>query len=100
MDVRRAAGWFAAIVIVAAVLSLLEFSGQSVWQGFAVNVGLFIILTVSLNLSNGFTGVFSLGQIGFMALGAYIAAILTQPLAVKAEYLPNLPACLAGVHLD
>lgn len=100
MDVRRAAGWLAAILILAAVLTLLEFSGQAVWQGFAINVGLFIILTVSLNLSNGFTGVFSLGQIGFMALGAYIAAILTQPLAVKAEYLPNLPSWLAGIHLD
>ncbi|HZQ10051.1 MAG TPA: branched-chain amino acid ABC transporter permease [Anaerolineae bacterium] len=100
MDLRRVIGWLVAIVILAAGLALLEFSGQAVWQGFAVNVGLFIILTVSLNLSNGFTGVFSLGQIGFMALGAYISAILTLPLAVKHEYLPNLPAWLAGVHFD
>lgn len=100
MDRRRLGGWLAGIVAVAAVISLLEFSGQAVWQGFAVNVGLFIILTVSLNLSNGFTGVFSLGQIGFMALGAYIAAILTLPLQVKGEYLPNLPALLAEIHLD
>ena len=42
---------------------------------------MFIILTVSLNLTSGFTGVFSLGQIGFMALGAYASAILTLPLA-------------------
>src|SRR5581483_7870052 len=100
MDLRRVIGWLVAIVILAAGLALLEFSGQAVWQGFAVNVGLFIILTVSLNLSNGFTGVFSLGQIGFMALGAYISAILTLPLAVKHEYLPKLPAWLAGVHFD
>ena len=35
-----------------------------------------------------------------MALGAYISAILTLPLGVKAEYLPDLPPWLAGVHLD
>ena len=56
-----------------------------------INLGLFIILTVSLNLTSGFTGVFSLGQIGFMALGAYASAILTLPLQEKAAYLPDLP---------
>jgi branched-chain amino acid transport system permease protein len=35
-----------------------------------------------------------------MAMGAYISAILTLPLPVKAEYLPELPQWLAGVHLD
>ncbi len=55
---------------------------------------------MSLNLTSGFTGVFSLGQIGFMALGAYISAILTLPLPEKAAYLPNLPSWLSGVHLD
>jgi branched-chain amino acid transport system permease protein len=44
--------------------------------------------------------VFSLGQIGFMALGAYMSAILTLPLPEKSAYLPNLPSWLAGVHLD
>lgn len=86
--------------MLAAVLSALQLSGQVFWQGFAINLGIFVILTVALNLSNGFTGVFSLGQIGLMALGAYIAAILTLPLREKLEYLPNLPAWLGQVHLD
>jgi branched-chain amino acid transport system permease protein len=55
---------------------------------------------VSLNLANGFTGVFTLGQIGFMALGAYISAILTLPHQAKAAFLPDLPGWLAGVSLD
>jgi len=59
-----------------------------------------MILVLSLNLASGFTGVFSLGHIGFMALGAYGSAILTLPLAKKADYLPNLPAWLAAVHFD
>jgi branched-chain amino acid transport system permease protein len=36
--------------------------------------GINIILAVSLNLINGFTGQFSIGHAGFMALGAYGAA--------------------------
>jgi branched-chain amino acid transport system permease protein len=35
-----------------------------------------------------------------MALGAYIAAILTLPLREKQAYLPDLPGWLAGVHFD
>src|SRR5690242_18609090 len=82
------------------LLSVLEISGSNFWQSIILNLGIYIILVVSLNLSNGFTGVFSLGHIGFMALGAYAAAILTLPLREKAGYLPNLPDWLAGVHLD
>src|SRR6476620_12576806 len=78
----------------------LESSGSSLWQGIFINLGMYIILVVALNLSSGFTGVFSLGHIGFMALGAYISAILTLPLREKGDYLPNLPDWLAGVHLD
>lgn len=35
-----------------------------------------IIVTIGLNLINGFTGQFSIGQAGFMAIGAYITAAL------------------------
>ena len=41
-------------------------------------VGINIILTVSLNLVNGYMGEFSLAHAGFMAVGAYTAALLTQ----------------------
>jgi len=97
---RRAAGPLLVIVLAAVALAVLDASGQAFWQGLVINLAIFMILTVSLNLTSGFTGVFSLGQIGFMALGAYIAAILTLPLPEKASYLPNLPSWLAGVHLD
>jgi len=78
----------------------LESSGSSLWQGIFINLGMYIILAVALNLANGFTGVFSLGHIGFMALGAYISAILTLPLAKKSVNLPNLPGWLRTVHFD
>ena len=46
---------------------------------------IYSLLAVSLNLLNGFTGLFSLGQAGFMLLGGYTYAILTIPVAQRAN---------------
>ena len=43
------------------------------------------LVAVSMNLLNGFTGLFSLGQAGFMLLGAYTYAILMVPAADKEQ---------------
>lgn len=40
-------------------------------------VGINIILTLSLNLVNGYMGEFSVGHAGFMAIGAYVSSIIT-----------------------
>jgi branched-chain amino acid transport system permease protein len=40
-------------------------------------IGINIILAVSLNLINGFTGQFSIGHAGFMAIGGYTSAFFT-----------------------
>ena len=40
-------------------------------------IGINIILTISLNLVNGYMGEFSIGHAGFMAIGAYVASIMT-----------------------
>lgn len=40
-------------------------------------IGINIILTISLNLVNGYMGEFSVGHAGFMAIGAYTASLLT-----------------------
>lgn len=42
-----------------------------------IGVGINIILAVSLNLVNGYTGQFSLGHAGFMSVGAYFAAAVS-----------------------
>ena len=42
-----------------------------------------IVLALSMNLVQGFTGIFSLGHAGFMAVGAYTVALLTIPVAKK-----------------
>ncbi len=42
-----------------------------------IGIGINIILAVSLNLVNGYTGQFSLGHAGFMAVGAYFSAAIS-----------------------
>jgi len=47
------------------------------WQLVLLFMGINIILTVSLNLINGYMGEFSCGHAGFMAVGAYVTSVLT-----------------------
>ena len=44
----------------------------------------YALVAVSMNLLNGFTGLFSLGQAGFMLLGAYTYAVLSIPVGISA----------------
>lgn len=61
-------------------------------------IGISIILAVSLNITNGFTGLFSLGHPGFMAIGGYVTAILTFPVNRKAMLLPDMYPWLAKLQ--
>ncbi len=70
--------------------ALLDRSGQYDWIILLVNIGVNVILAVSLNVVNGFTGQFSLGHAGFMAVGAYTAAKITLLAAgTKIAFLPD-----------
>ncbi|MBQ8969766.1 MAG: branched-chain amino acid ABC transporter permease, partial [Lachnospiraceae bacterium] len=46
---------------------------------------IYALIAVSMNLLNGFTGLFSLGQAGFMLLGAYTYGIFTIPVEDRAS---------------
>jgi branched-chain amino acid transport system permease protein len=58
--------------------------------------GVLAIATLALNLQWGSTGLFNIGIGGFMAVGAYTAAILTTPLSDPPTFLPGH---LGGFHL-
>jgi branched-chain amino acid transport system permease protein len=63
--------------------------------------GIYVLLALSLNLLNGFTGLFSLGHAGFMAIGAYVSALLTMTPAAKEMnfYLQPIVPALATVQI-
>ena len=44
---------------------------------------IYALVAVSMNLLNGFTGLFSLGQAGFMLVGAYTYGVLTIPVSQR-----------------
>lgn len=62
---------------------------------------IYMLLAVALNLVNGFTGLFSLGQAGFMTIGAYVYAILTIPAKSKPSvyYLYGIADFLKDIEL-
>lgn len=60
-------------------------------------IGINIILAVSLNLINGFNGQFSLGHAGFMAVGAYGAAVITIKAGLPFPVALLFGALLAGI---
>src|SRR5271157_3920340 len=59
-------------------------------------VGINMILTLSLNLVNGYMGEFSVGHAGFMGIGAYVAAILTVAVLPRAFAVWAFPAVLVA----
>ena len=67
-----------ALVIYGIIMGLTSAEVLSAfWQLNLIFAGINIILAASLNLINGYTGQFSLGHAGFMAVGAYVGVVLT-----------------------
>lgn len=80
-------------LVVIAVLAVLSVGAEavanstsslSIMLAVLKKATVYALLAVSMNLLNGFTGLFSLGQAGFMLVGAYTYAILAIPVAKRA----------------
>ena len=71
-----------AILIIIGILIFLE--SNSAQHNYAISIIertlIYAVVAVAMNLLTGFTGLFSLGQAGFMLIGAYTYAIFTIPL--------------------
>lgn len=100
-SVRSAAGLRGLIALAAA--AALVWLAQSTLSAYVLTLLAILLLNaglaVSLTLTNGLTGLFSLGHPAFMTIGAYAAAILTFPAGRKGTMLPALPDWLAAIQL-
>ena len=78
---------FALLSAAFAVLQGCIFTGiiGPFWELNIILICINIILAVSLNLINGYTGQFSIGHAGFMAVGAYTSAVITVKLGLSFE---------------
>ncbi len=76
----------AAVLLLFVVIVIVDTLGNSVPRVIVSVLKkscIYALIAVSLNLLNGFTGLFSLGQAGFMLIGAYTYAILTIPAGIR-----------------
>ncbi len=101
-------GFIALFYVINAAMSSTGFFGIGIndYQGrLFVFIAINVILATSLNLINGFTGQFSIGHAGFMAVGAYASAYFTvswSQCSLPAEALSKLeyppPQMLCSLH--
>ena len=82
------------------IFGILSFAGVlgSQYSGLLVPIGIYIILSISLNLTVGILGELSLGHAGFMCVGAYaggIFSLLTQE-SINPSWLRMILALIVG----
>ena len=82
--------WYALVLIVLVTLPLFA---SSYTVGFAITVLYTLVAALGLNILTGFTGLISLGNAGFLVLGAYGYAVGTTRLGLH----PGLAFILAGL---
>jgi branched-chain amino acid transport system permease protein len=80
---KRMIWLLSSLTVLAAVSAVLPRVVNPYVFQIIVLCGVNIILAVSLNLINGFTGQFSIGHAGFMALGAYASAMFSLHIGQK-----------------
>ena len=87
----RVKGWMKReyLIFIGLYLLVLILNYTGVINNYLLQVimlaGVNIIVTLSLNLVNGVTGLFSIGHAGFMAVGAYVAAVISTTLMSALE---------------
>lgn len=93
------------LLLIVAILGACAFLDANKYSyNYAISIiersMIYAVVAVSMNLVNGFTGLFSLGQAGFMALGAYVTAILTIPVEQRASvyYISGIHPAIANLH--
>ena len=87
------------VIVPLVILIRCALTPTSYVTGIVITMGIYIVLAASLNLINGFSGMFSMGHAAFMAIGAYISAFFTLAPQVKENMTPGLPAWLIQLQI-
>jgi branched-chain amino acid transport system permease protein len=86
-------------LLLIALTVLVGANGAPSFQGTVTLILCNLILVLGLQVFIGNSGVYSFGQIGFAAIGAYVAALLTLPAALALFQTPDLPHLIADAQL-
>jgi branched-chain amino acid transport system permease protein len=100
---RSPASAAASLIVPLVLVALTAAVGASGTPAFEETVTLILcnlIVVLGLQVFIGNSGVYSFGQLGFAASGAYAAALLTIPAAFTALQTPELPKLIADAELS
>ena len=90
-SIQKTLAWFLAILAFSLIQATCIDQLNPYYLSILNYAGINIILAVSLNLVNGFTGQFSMGHAGFMSVGGYVSAFLTTHYLVQnSEGIPQI----------
>lgn len=84
------------VIIVAILFIILPFIINAYWVDVLFFFGVYALLGLSLNIVLGEVGLFDLGHMGFMAIGAYTTAILNTTFGIPIIVLLPVSAIAAG----
>jgi len=79
------------------VYLLTQFVVTAEYQPIALNMLIVVVLVLGLQIFSGNSGVLSFGHVAFIAIGAYVSALLTIPAAVKTSTFLEMPGFLHWV---
>ena len=94
-----------AVALLAVLVFLMLLSSKQIGDAYQIRIlnmcAIYAILGLSMNLVNGLTGLFSLGQAGFMAIGAYVTTLLFMSPEAKESvfYLEPIVPWLGSIQL-
>ena len=94
---RRLWPLVALVAIVAAIAIVASFA-PAVPQRRTTQALINLVAVVGLYVFVGNSGILSFGNVAFMAIGAYVSALLTMKSAAKSVFLPDLPQIIASAE--
>lgn len=86
----------AAIILLIAILA--DFAPTVIQRRITQGL-IYLVAVVGLYVFVGNSGVLAFGNVAFMAIGAYVSALLTMSVGAKGIFLPDLPAWLQSAEL-
>lgn len=92
---------FSAIILFMVIIFVADKTLDTYLKRILNLCAIYAIISLSMNIVNGFTGQFSLGQAGFMAIGAYTVGIFTLPLEIRSQvfYMVPMNSLISDIHM-
>jgi branched-chain amino acid transport system permease protein len=84
-----------ALVAIVAAMAIVASFAPAVPQRRTTQALINLVAVVGLYVFVGNSGILSFGNVAFMAIGAYVSALLTMKSAAKSVFLPDLPQIIA-----